>query len=119
MSKYAPTKYLTGITHNWGNFFIQVAEDVMAGKQKGGFYFGGLKEGVVKMAPFGPGMPADVAALLRSKEQDIVSGKLNVFAGPIKDQAGTVRVAAGSVYPEAQLGKMDWFTEGVISGAKK
>ncbi|MGB6055373.1 MAG: BMP family ABC transporter substrate-binding protein [Burkholderiaceae bacterium] len=119
MSKYAPTKYLTGLTHNWGDFFTQTAKNVMAGTQKGSLYFGGIKEGVVKMAPFGPGMPADVAALVRAKEQEIASGKLNVFAGPIKDQAGTVRVAAGSVYPEAQLGKMDWFAEGVISSAKK
>jgi len=119
MSKYAPTKYLTGITHNWGDFFTQTAKNVIAGTQKGGLYFGGLKEGVVKMAPFGPGMPADVAALVRAKEQDIFTGKFNVFSGPIKDQAGTIRVAAGQNYPEDQLSKMDWFADGVISSAKK
>lgn len=119
MSKYAPTKYLTGITHNWGGHFTQVAKDVIAGKQQGGFYFGGLKEGVVKMAPFGPGMPAEVADLVRTKEQEIISGKLNVFAGPIKDQGGTIRVAAGSSYPEAQLGKMNWFADGIVGSVKQ
>jgi simple sugar transport system substrate-binding protein len=119
MSKYAPTKYLTGITHNWGDYFTQVAKDVIAGTHKGGLYFGGLKEGVVKMAPFGPGMPADVAALVRAKEQDIISGKLNVFSGPIKDRDGAMRVAAGSAFPEAQLGKMNWFVDGVVTANKQ
>lgn len=113
MSKYAPVKYVTGITHNWGNYFTQVAKKVIAGTQQGELYFGGIKEGVVKMAAFGPHVPADVVSLVKAREQDIASGKLNVFAGPIKDQAGTMRVAAGSAYPEADLGKMDWFVEGV------
>lgn len=119
MSKFAPTKYLTGITHNWGDYFTKVAKDVMAGTQKGGFYFGGLKEGVVKMAPFGPGMPAEVAAMIRAKEQEIISGKFNVFTGPIKDRDGATRVAVDAVFPEAQLGKMDWFVEGVVTGAMR
>lgn len=119
MSKYAPTKYVTGITHNWGNYFTQVAKNVIAGTQEGELYFGGIKEGVVKMAAFGPNVPADVTALVRAKEQEIASGKLNVFAGPIKDQAGTMRVAAGSAYPEAELGKMDWFVDGVTGSAGK
>lgn len=119
MSKYAPTKYVTGITHNWGNYFTQVAKNVIAGTQEGELYFGGIKEGVVKMAAFGPNVPTEVIALVQAKEQEIASGKFNVFTGPIKDQAGTMRVEAGSTYPDADLGKMNWFVDGVTGGTGK
>ncbi len=116
MRKYAPRHYLTGITHHWGDYYTQVAQQVMAGTWKGQLYFGGLKEGTIQMAPFGPSVPKAVQELMAAKQKDIVSGKLKVFAGPIKDQHGAVRVAAGSVYPDADLGKMDWFVEGVVGG---
>ncbi|MDY0748256.1 BMP family ABC transporter substrate-binding protein [Paucibacter sp. R3-3] len=116
MRKFAPKHYLTGITHQWGSYYTQVTQEVMAGTWKGQLYFGGLKEGTIRMAPFGDSVPKDVRDFVNAKQQDIVSGKLKVFAGPIKDQKGVVRVAAGSSYPDADLGKMDWFVEGVVGG---
>lgn len=119
MRKYAPKHYLTGITHNWGGYYTQVARDVIAGKWKGQLYMGGLKEGVIRMAPFGPGVSKEIADLVAAKERDIVAGRLNVFAGPIKDQKGTIRVPAGATLADADLGKMDWFAEGVVGASGK
>lgn len=119
MSKYAPKHYLTGITHNWGDYYTKVVREVMAGTWKPRLYLGGLKEGVVKLAPFGASVPKDVIELVEARQRAIVSGKLNVFAGPIKDQKGVVRVKAGAAYPIAELGKMDWFVEGVTGASGK
>ncbi len=63
-------------------------------------------------------MPKDVADLVAAKTKDIADGRLNVFTGPIKDNKGVVRVAAGSVLPPADLGKMDWFAEGISVGQR-
>ncbi|MBM3336355.1 MAG: BMP family ABC transporter substrate-binding protein [Betaproteobacteria bacterium] len=118
MRKWAPKHFLTGVTHNWGEFYTRMTNDAMAGKCRGEFFFGGIKENVISMAPFGPQVPKDVIDLVNASARDIASGKLQVFAGPIKDNAGTVRVPAGSSLPDTELGKMTWFVEGIQSGSR-
>jgi basic membrane protein A and related proteins len=118
MRRFAPKNYLTGLTHQWGGFYTKVAREVMAGTWKPGLYFGGVADGVIRMAPMGPRVSKETAALEQAAERDIASGKLKVFAGPIKDQKGVLRVPAGSAIGDADLGKMDWFVEGVGAPAK-
>lgn len=118
MHKWAPKHYLTGVTHNWGDFYTKMTTDAMAGKCKGELFFGGIKEGVIKMAPFGPGVPKDVVDLVNAKAKDIAAGRLKVFAGPIKDNTGAIRVAAGASLPDSELGKMIWFAEGIQNGSR-
>lgn len=118
MRKYAPKHYLTGVTHHWGDYYTQATSDALAGKWKGGLYFGGVKEGAVRLAPLGPQVPKDVVDLVAAKTKEIAAGKLNVFAGPLKDNAGQVRVAAGAALPDAELGKMTWFAEGIQNSSR-
>ncbi len=118
MRRFAPKNYLTGVTDNWGGFYTKMAHEVIDGSWKPQLYFGGVADGVIKMAPFGPRVAPQTAALMQAKERDIAAGKFQVFHGPIKDRNGTVRVAAGSVLPDADLGKMDWFVDGVVGGQK-
>lgn len=119
MRRFAPKNYLTGLTHHWGDFYTKVVRAVAAGTWKPELYMGGLADGVVKLAPMGPRVPKDLAELVQAKERDIASGKFNVFTGPIKDQKGVLRVSAGSVYADTDLGKMDWFVDGVLGGARR
>ena len=44
---------------------------------------------------------------------DIVAGQFHPFTGPIKDQAGALRVAAGKTLPESELWTMKWYVEGI------
>jgi basic membrane protein A len=64
------------------------------------------------MSPF-TNMPDDVAALAKQTVADITSGKNKVFVGPIKDQSGTVKVAAGTAMDDGALSGMQWLVEGV------
>ncbi|HSV81607.1 MAG TPA: BMP family ABC transporter substrate-binding protein [Ramlibacter sp.] len=118
MRKYAPKHYLTGVTHHWGTYYTKTTQDALAGKFKGGIFFGGIKEGVIRLAPLGPQVPKDVADLVAEKSRDIASGRLNVFAGPVKDNTGALKIQAGSVLPDAELGKMTWFAEGIQNTAR-
>lgn len=118
MRKYAPKHYLTGVTHQWGDFYTKFTTDALAGKCKGTLYFGGIKEGNIKMAPMGPQVSKEVADLVAAKSKDIAEGRLNVFAGPIKDIKGAVKVPAGATLPDAEVGKMDWYAEGIIVGQR-
>jgi simple sugar transport system substrate-binding protein len=44
----------------------------------------------------------------------MVAGKLHVFQGPMKDNTGKERLAAGKAITDADLSKMDYYVEGVI-----
>ena len=118
MRRFAPKNYLTGLTHDWGGLYTRVAREVMAGTWKPTLYMGGLADGTIKMAPLGPRVSRETAELMHARERDIASGKLKVFGGPIKDQQGTLRVPAGAVLSDADIGKMDWFVDGVVGGVK-
>ena len=73
----------------------------------------GMKEGIVKVVPPNAQVPKDLVALFEQKRADIVAGKFHPFSGPIKDTAGTVRVAAGKTLSEDELWTMKWYAEGV------
>jgi hypothetical protein len=48
-----------------------------------------------------------------AEREAIINGK-HVFTGPIVDQSGTERVAAGATPSDADLWGMDYLIEGVI-----
>ncbi len=113
MSKYAPTKHLTASTHQWGAFYTKTAQDMLAGKWKPSNIWGGIKDGMVKLAPINPVVPEEVRSLVAQTEKDIVAGKLHPFAGPVKKQDGAVVVPAGQNMSDDRLAVMDYYVEGV------
>ena len=56
---------------------------------------------------------ASVATEMKTAEEAIVSGKLKPFSGPIKDQSGAERVAAGAALPDQEIRTMTWLVDGV------
>jgi simple sugar transport system substrate-binding protein len=113
MSKYGPKAHLTASTHNWTGQYTKVVNEVLAGKYQPSNVWGGIKEGMVKLAPMNPVVPKDVRDLVAKAEADIAAGKLHPFAGPVKDQSGKERVPAGKVMSDDQLAVMDFYVEGV------
>ncbi len=113
MSKYAPKAQLSATTHLWGDYYTKVAQEVLAGTWKPGSVWGGMKDGMIKLAPLNPAVPKDVADLVGKLSDEIVAGKLHPFTGPIKDNAGKQQVAAGKTMDDAALAKMSFYVEGV------
>jgi simple sugar transport system substrate-binding protein len=119
MSKYGPKAQLTASTHQWGAFYTKVTREVLAGTWKGTNVWGGLKEGLVALAPFNPAVPADVVALVKATEREIATGKRHPFTGPFKDNTGRERLAAGRTMTDDELAVLDYYVEGVQGGALK
>ncbi|HWQ10108.1 MAG TPA: BMP family ABC transporter substrate-binding protein [Holophaga sp.] len=113
--KYAPKAQLGGTILTWGDYYTKVVSDVLAGKWKSGFIWGGLKEGFIKMAPMSADVPKAVQEQVKKLEAEIKAGKFHPFAGPVVDQDGKVRVPAGQVMADEDLQKMDFFVQGVAS----
>ncbi|MBL8473933.1 MAG: BMP family ABC transporter substrate-binding protein [Rhodocyclaceae bacterium] len=119
MAKYGPKAHLTATTHLWGDFYTRMAEEVLAGTWKTTNVWGGMKEGMIRLAPINPVVPKETRDLVTRLEADLIAGKLHPFAGPVLDQSGKERLAAGQVMPDEVLGKMDYFVDGVASKLPK
>lgn len=113
MAKYGPKAHLTATTHQWGDYYTKVAEQMIAGTWKPGSVWGGMKDGMIKLAPLNPAVPKDVAEMTSSLSKDIISGKLHPFTGPIKDNTGKEQLAAGKTMDDEALAKMNFYVEGV------
>ena len=113
-SAYVKKKQLTSFELDWSSAHINAAKAVMEGNWKPEGQWRGLgKGGFVKMTTNNPDLPASVAAEMKAAEEAILSGKLKPFAGPIKDQSGTQKVAAGSELADQDIRTMTWLVEGV------
>jgi len=109
---FAPKAQLTAIINNWDSYYVGRTNAVMDGTWKSEDVWGGLKAGMVSMAPY-TNMPADVAKIAKKTEAAISSGKLHPFQGPVISQDGKVMAASGSVIDDGTLLSMDWYVEGV------
>jgi basic membrane lipoprotein Med (substrate-binding protein (PBP1-ABC) superfamily) len=118
VQKFAPKGWISGVAFTWGDLYTRFAKQVMDGTWKSEALLGNLASDYLTIAPFGPSVPPDAIKLVNTKKQEFISGKLNVFQGPIKDNKGVERVKAGEAFPMAALGKMDWLVEGVVGQAK-
>lgn len=116
MSKQAPKAVLTSPVWNWGVKYVDIVKQVMAGTYKTEEYWGGWKDGVVDLAPYGPMVPDDVKKMADAEVAKFKSGEatiFTVFTGPLKDNTGKERVPAGKAMTAGELLSMDWFVEGV------
>jgi basic membrane protein A len=118
VQKFAPKGWISGIAFTWGELYTRFAKQVMDGTWKSEALLGDLSSDYLTIAPFGPGVSPYAIKLVNTKKQEFISGKLNVFQGPIKDNKGVERVKAGEAFPTSALGKMDWLVEGVVGQAK-
>ncbi|MES9995435.1 BMP family ABC transporter substrate-binding protein [Desulfovibrio aminophilus] len=115
MVSFAPKANLTSAIWNWAPFYVKTVEEVRNGTWKGGqAIWEGMDKGVVDIAPYGAAVSEDVKAKVEAKRAELKAGKDEIFAGPIKDQSGKERIAAGQKAPDADLLGMTWFVEGVV-----
>ncbi len=112
MIRFGPKTQLTAIIDNWGPYYVRRVKAVMDGTWKSEDTWGGLKAGMVVMAPY-TNMPDDVKKMAEETEAAIRDGKLHPFAGPIYDQEGKLRVKKGEVLSDQELLGMNWYVKGV------
>ena len=113
MSKYGPRAHLTAVTHHWGDLYTRITREVLDGTWESRDVWGGIAAGMVSLAPMNSSVPADVIEVVKQKEDAIREGAFHPFQGPVRDQKGDVRIAAGTTISDADLLKMDWYVQGV------
>ncbi|MHB1228862.1 MAG: BMP family ABC transporter substrate-binding protein [Halothiobacillus sp. 20-54-6] len=119
MAKFGPKAQLTASTLNWSKYYTMEVKQVLDGTWKPASTLWGMKEGMVVLTPLNPAVPADVAELFKAKEQEIISGTLMPFGGPIVDQSGKVRVETGKEMPMDELMSLNYYVKGVEGSIPK
>ena len=117
-SSFAPKSWLTASVYNWGPYYLKRIKEAMAGTWKPGFYYGSIKDGFTKLAPYGPDVSAKTKAAIAAKMSAIENGSFDEFAGPIYGQNGKLVVAKGKKLSVTQLYSVNWLVKGVIGSPK-
>jgi simple sugar transport system substrate-binding protein len=114
MSRFGPKAQLAAVTHHWGEYYTRTAQSVLDGSWKPGNTWGGMKDGMIKIEAFSASVPKDVVELVEAKAAAIRAGQFHPFTGPIAANDGKEIAAAGAVLTDEQLGKMDYYVQGVV-----
>ena len=115
MKAYAPRAQLTSILDDWSDYYIQRTQDVMDGTWKSQNVWYGMKEGMVKIAPYGDAITDAARDAAETVRKGILDGSMHAFTGPIKNQKGEEMLPAGQSLTDEQMATMDWYVEGVQS----
>lgn len=109
-----PQSTVTSVTMDFAPFF----EEEVGKLLDGSFKAVPLKvlpvEGVLGLGKWGPGIPADVKQKTEAALDELASGKLNPWTGPIKDQNGQVKVPSGEELSQKFIyNEWDWYVDGI------
>ncbi len=99
---------ITSAIWHWDVIYDQVLKDVHDGTFGPKHYSGGLKEGVVDLAPWSSIVPTAVRELVYAKRQEIIDGKWVIFKGPLwkvgpNNQKGPLWVPEGKTLSAAEI----------------
>ena len=119
MAAFGPTHLVTSTVDDWASYDVARVKAAMNGTWKSEQTWGGMSADMLSMAPVNKVLPADVAELAAKTAEDLKSGKLLPFAGPIKDQTGKVVVPEGQSLSDEKILGLNWYVQGIDSQVPK
>jgi basic membrane protein A len=115
-SAQTPGTYLTGSVYNWNKYAELKYQQAMSGNFTNDEFNGDLADGLIKLGPFAPNVPASVKAKVAAAQKQLESGHLIVYKGPIYSNTGKLMLPAGQKWgdPGAVYSHMTFYVKGVI-----
>ena len=113
----APKGFLTGAVWNWPKVYKEFVEMHAAGKSIAGLHRGGIKEGIVTLAPYGPAVSEEAKQKTEAvKSEFSKDGGYAIFKGPLVSNTGKTILKEGEVLKQQDpvLESMDYLVKGVI-----
>jgi basic membrane protein A and related proteins len=114
LDQFAPNGWLTGVAYTWGPLYTRLVESIVDGTWTSEHIRGGIESDFVTMAPFGPSVGEETKRAIAQAEASLVADELEIFAGPIYDNQGQLRIPEGEVGGMELLDTTDWLVQGVI-----
>ena len=114
-SDFEPEAWASSFQFNWGPYYVDQIQKVLDGTWEPEITFGGLADGFITFAPYGPAVTDEMLAMVEERKQSIIDGSFDMFAGPITDNEGNVVIAEGETVPFAERTNCcQWLVEGVV-----
>ena len=115
MTEFAPKATVCSSVWVWDKFLVPEIKKIQAGGWKPAPYgaFPGIADGGTDIA-LSKTLPKEVVAKVMAEREAIIKGK-QIYTGPLNDNTGKERLAAGQVLGDGDLWKMDWYVPGVIT----
>lgn len=114
MRQFVGDTVLTSPQWDWGTYYIDTVEDIIAGTWQSTQFWGGMGTGVVMLAEMSPLVPDELRQQVEAERERILNTDWDVFCGPINDQDGNEAVADDECLSDEQMLNIDWFVEGVV-----
>ena len=105
---------ITSAIFIWGPYYVYKVQQIIDGKWELEQFYGHMSDGLTDIAPYGGKVPQEVQDEVNAARDQIIAGELEIFAGPISDNAGTEQVPEGSVMELGDLLGWQWFVENVV-----
>jgi len=119
-SELAPTGWLTGSEWDWGPLYTKMVRTVLDGEFTGSEYNANFRVGLKTgdnpfvQSAYGPAVDEETKDLVEQAKAKISAEDGSPFAGPVVDQAGTVRVPADTIPDYQTIESIDYFVDGVV-----
>ena len=114
MKQFGPSAHLGSVVGHWGKYYTAAVGEVLANKWTPAPQWLGMQQGAVALDDVNAAaIPAATMKEVNEKQAALASGKWDVFTGPLKDQSGNVKLAAGKTLSDPELQRINWYVEGV------
>ncbi len=123
MRKVAPDAQIAAVTHQWGNYYTQQVRAALDQQWKSQSFWGGVREGMIRVDGFGSKVPKAVVDEVNAAQQAIGAGKLSPFAAGKKqdvlDNEGHILIPRGATLTDGQILSMNVLVSGVVGKIAK
>ena len=119
MTAYGPKAHLGSAIIDWAPYYKQSVQSALDGNWKNGETWWGVKEKSINLVNVNASVPEEARAAMEAKKAELAEGKAIVFAGPLVDQSGKERVAAGKEAEISLLKGMNFYVKGVEGSIPK
>ncbi len=113
MSHFAPKSHMFSVRDHWAPYYIKTVQAVMDHTWKSEDYWGGFKDGLLQVVSVNPNLPEKVKTAIKTTQAKIAAGDIIPFTGPLKDNTGKLKVAAGKQMTDKELTGMNWYVQGI------
>ena len=116
MEKDAPGATLTSVIWNWGKYYTEATKKVIDGTWTAENYFGGMKEGLVDIAPLNEDLVAPgTQEKVDEARKRIVEEGFNVFDGVLETNDGKTIGEEGKTLDDATItGGINWYYKNIV-----
>ena len=112
-SAFAPTRHLLTVEHNWLPIYQDKVQAKLQGRWQPNLRWLGLAQDATRLVSLSKSIPEDVLKQVAAAKAKIISGQQLIFQGPLRDNSGAQRVAAGASLNDQDLSTIEWLVEGV------